>query len=96
MTADTFDLKWQVPPFVINRPNTGRVVTRPSNFDEMVACARCLSAGWPFLRVDLYETDGRTVFGELTLHPGAGTNRFIPVEYDRHWGDALQLPRPQW
>ena len=96
VTADTFDLKWQVPPFVINRPNTGRVVTRPSNFDEMVECARTLSAGWPFIRVDLYEVDGATIFGELTLYPGAGTNRFFPAEYDRYWGEVLQLPRPQW
>ncbi len=96
LTSDTFDLNWEVPPFVIYRPNAGRVVTRPSNFDEMVTCARRLSAGWPFVRVDLYEVDGRTVFGELTLYPGAGGNRFIPPEYHRHWGDVLQLPEPQW
>jgi hypothetical protein len=71
-------------------------VARPSTFDEMVECARRLSAGWPFVRVDLYEVDGRTVFSELTLYPGAGASRFIPEEYDRYWGDALQLPRPQW
>jgi hypothetical protein len=96
LTTDTFDLKWQATPFSVNRPDCGRVVSRPSNFDEMVECARRLSAGWPFARPDFYEVDGRTVFSELTLYPAAGGSRFIPPEYDRHWGDALQLPRPEW
>jgi hypothetical protein len=96
MTTDTYDLQWQIPPFYINRPNAGRIVSPPSNFDEMVSCARLLSAGWPFVRVDLYDVDGRTIFSELTLYPGGGTNRFIPPEYDRYWGEALPLPRPQW
>ncbi len=95
LTTDTFDLTWQSTPFSINRPDCRRVVARPGNFDEMVECARRLSAGWPFARVDFYEVDGRTVFSELTLHPAAGMSRFIPPEYDCHWGDALQLPRPQ-
>ncbi|HKW93170.1 MAG TPA: ATP-grasp fold amidoligase family protein [Methylomirabilota bacterium] len=96
VTADTFDMEWRIPPFVINRPNTGRVVDRPSSLDAMADHARRLSAGWPFMRVDLYDVDGHIVFGELTLYPGAGTNRFTPVEYDRYWGDAIQLPGRQW
>ena len=94
--TDTFDPKWQRTPFSINRPDCRAVVAPPSNLDEMVACARALSAGWPFARIDLYDVDGRTVFGEITLYPDAGTNRFLPPEYDRYWGEALQLPRPQW
>ncbi|HSL50865.1 MAG TPA: ATP-grasp fold amidoligase family protein [Candidatus Deferrimicrobiaceae bacterium] len=96
LTTDTFDLKWQTTPFSVNRPDCGRVVARPGNFDEMVECARRLSADWPFVRVDLYEVDGRTVFSELTLYPAAGMSHFIPEEYDRYWGDALQLPRSEW
>jgi hypothetical protein len=94
--SDTFDMQWQEPPFGMNRPPSGRVIPRPSNFDEMVACARSLARGWPYVRVDLYSIQGRTIFGELTWYPSAGTNRFIPDSYDRYWGDQLQLPRPQW
>jgi hypothetical protein len=96
LTTDTFELPWRRAPFSINRPDAGRVVAQPSNLDEMLECSRRLSAGWPFARIDLYEADKRTVFSELTLYPAAGTSQFIPPEYDRYWGDALPLPRPQW
>ncbi|MEX2222444.1 MAG: ATP-grasp fold amidoligase family protein [Candidatus Rokuibacteriota bacterium] len=94
--VDLFDLQWQTLPFVVNRPPSGRGIPQPSNFDEMVAAARSLARGWPFVRVDLYSVEGRTIFGEMTWSPGAGTNRFIPESYDRYWGNQLQLPRPQW
>jgi hypothetical protein len=93
VATDTFDLNWRRVPFCINRPDGKQVVARPSNFDDMVECSARLAAGWPFARVDLYEADGRTVFSEISLYPGAGGSRFIPEEYDRYWGDALPLPR---
>ncbi|MEX2220596.1 MAG: ATP-grasp fold amidoligase family protein [Candidatus Rokuibacteriota bacterium] len=90
--TDTFDLQWQKAPFAVNRADSGRFVPRPSNLDEMADCARRLSRGWPFVRVDLYSIEGRTVFGEMTWYPSAGTNRFFPESYDRYWGDQLELP----
>ena len=38
-----------------------------------------------FVRVDLYDV-GRPVFGELTLHPGAGHAKFEPPELDEQLG----------
>ncbi|HYR70939.1 MAG TPA: ATP-grasp fold amidoligase family protein [Candidatus Acidoferrum sp.] len=90
--TDTFDLQWQKPPFVVNRADSGHITERPSNFDEMADCARRLSRGWPFVRVDFFGVEGRTIFQELSWHPAAGTSRFIPESYDRYWGDQLTLP----
>ncbi len=90
--TDTFDLQWQKPPFAVNRADSGRITERPSNFDEMADCARRLSRGWPFVRVDFFGVEGRTIFQELSWHPAAGTSRFIPESYDRYWGDQLTLP----
>jgi hypothetical protein len=44
----------------------------PSNLDELMEVARRMSLGIPraFVRVDLYDIDGRVVFGELTPRPG--------------------------
>ena len=44
----------------------------PSNLDELMEVARVMSLGIPraFIRVDLYDIDGRVVFGELTPRPG--------------------------
>ncbi|HSE03967.1 MAG TPA: ATP-grasp fold amidoligase family protein [Methylomirabilota bacterium] len=80
----------------MTRCDSGRITEPPSDFDELVDCARRLSRGWPFVRVDLYSVEGRTVFGEMSWHPGAGTNHFVPRSYDRYWGDRIELPSPQW
>jgi hypothetical protein len=96
LTVDIFTIDWQKPPFVVNRPSSGKVVDPPPNFAEMVSVARRLAHGWPFVRVDLYGIAGRTVFSEMTLSPGAASNRFIPESYEYYWGQELPLPsRPR-
>jgi hypothetical protein len=96
LTVDIFTIDWQRPPFVVNRPSSGKVVDPPPNFAEMVSIARRLAHGWPFVRVDLYGIAGRTVFSEMTLSPDAGSNRFIPESYEYYWGHEIPLPsRPR-
>ena len=45
---------------------------KPARLTEMLRVAEKLSEPFPFVRVDLYEHDGKVVFGELTFTPGAG------------------------
>ncbi len=66
----------------------------PENFDEMISIAEKLSANFPFLRVDLYNVDGRILFGEMTFYPSSGFDRFEPNGVDREIGDMLTLPEP--
>jgi hypothetical protein len=44
----------------------------PGNLDTLTEAARVMSRAIPrpFIRVDLYDVDGRIVFGELTPRPG--------------------------
>ncbi len=91
-SRDLFDLDWRPLPFNIMYPSSGRKIPRPSNFDEMVAYARRLSNGLPFVRVDFYSIDGRSMFGEMTWYPEGGGARFEPGSYDYYWGEQLQLP----
>ena len=44
----------------------------PKNSSEMVEVARALSADFDFVRVDLYNIDGKIYFGELTCTPASG------------------------
>ncbi len=44
-------------------------IVLPSSFDEMLECAKKLSADFPYVRVDFYEENGHPVFGELTFTP---------------------------
>ena len=45
---------------------------KPGSWERMKVIARALSTGFRYVRVDLYDYDGRVVFGELTFWPLAG------------------------
>ena len=65
----------------------------PHHIDELIAAARKLSRGFPFVRVDLYSIRQGVIFGEMTWCPGGGLSRFSPDSYDLELGQALKLPR---
>ena len=60
----------------------------------MLAAARTLSAGYPFMRVDFYVVSGRLLFGEITLYPGGGFEPFLPLAFDEEVGSWIRLPEP--
>lgn len=45
---------------------------KPQNFDEMLECATKLSEKFPFVRVDLFNINGKIYFNELTFYSGGG------------------------
>lgn len=46
---------------------------RPDSLPEMLDIARRLGEGVSFVRIDLYDTQGGVVLGEMTVYPQAGT-----------------------
>ena len=60
---------------------------RPAMLDQMLDVAARLSAGFDFVRVDLYACGGRPRFGELTFTPRAGSLAFDPPDWDARLGD---------
>ncbi len=65
---------------------------KPKHYDTMLAFAKKLSAEIPFLRVDMYEVDGKLYFSELTFFPTSGYTHIHPEHWDRKLGDWLTLP----
>ena len=59
---------------------------KPKNFDKMIEVAKKLSEDFKYVRVDLYNVDGKIYFGELTFTHGAGLERFYPNKMDKNWG----------
>lgn len=47
-------------------------VKRPLHLDEMLQYARRLAKGFPEVRVDFYEVDGKVYFGEMTFTGSCG------------------------
>ncbi|MBQ3697430.1 MAG: hypothetical protein II883_05875 [Spirochaetales bacterium] len=74
-------------------PDFNAEVTIPDNIGEMFDIARTLSKGHPFIRVDLYNVEGKIYFSELTFFSYGGFLEFYP---DRSWdekiGACLDLP----
>ena len=58
----------------------------------MFVLAERLGRDFDFIRVDLYNIDGRIVFGELTNYPHAGLVPFKPHDIDLEFGSHWQVP----
>lgn len=91
--TDFYDRQWNLMPFVRqNHINNPEGIEKPKNLGEMLDIAEKLSKNIPFVRVDLYEINGKVYFGELTFYPSAGFEGFKPEKYDKILGDMLKLP----
>ena len=80
-------------PVEIGRPNNPKIqMPHIKNFSKMVEISKKLSEDFLFVRVDLYNVDGRIIFGELTWMPQGGNMPINPKEYDYKFGTYLNLP----
>ncbi|MBD5188528.1 MAG: hypothetical protein HDS96_05380 [Bacteroidales bacterium] len=71
----TYDTDWNPRPETMVKTShfhQGKVLPKPKNLDEMLKVAEKLSAGFPILRVDMYNIDGKIYFGELTFTSQGG------------------------
>ena len=59
----------------------------------MLKLSKELSAGFPYVRVDFYDIDGKLIFGEMTFYPADGKKMFLPIEYNKILGDEIKLPK---
>lgn len=94
VTMDIFDLDWNpldaVQAYKRHVPGTG-VVPRPENLERMLQIARTLSRDFDFVRVDLYNVDGRIYFGELTFTPANGVFPSYKPDFLAREGQKLSI-----
>lgn len=93
--ANYYAPDWTLLPFgeIAFPPVPDKGLEKPDNFDNMLKIAEELSAGFPFLRVDLFNVAGQIFFGELTFFPASGMTAFTPAGWDETIGGYLTLPR---
>ena len=72
-------------------PQADRDIPKPENFDKMLDIASKLSKDFPFVRVDLYNVNGKIYFGELTFYPWSGYVQFNPDETDFLLGEDFKM-----
>ena len=89
MKRMVYDMEWNEHPEYLGRkakPFHG--ATKPVSFKRMKDIATRLSSPFKFVRVDLYEVDGRPFFGELTFTPGLQESSLSFLEM---MGNKIQL-----
>ena len=63
----------------------------PSNLKEMVKIAKILSKDFEFVRVDLFNVNGKIYFSELTFSPCSGFMPINPEYIDFQYGKLIDL-----
>lgn len=77
-----FDRDWNEQSFEFNHRRGSAPTPRPDTLPDMIRVAEALGHGFEFVRVDLYDVEGKLYFGELTFFPVAGNGWFDPPESD--------------
>jgi len=70
-------------------------IPKPKNLDKMLKFAQKLSKEFLHVRVDLYNINGKIIFGELTFTKSAGFGQIIPHSFDIEMGSWIKLPQKQ-
>lgn len=88
-----FDREWNLLRYNIRGKNAPEHFTlpKPNCVEQMFLIAGRLSKGIPFVRVDLYECDGRIYFGEMTFFPQSGLDPNLLPETDLYFGNLIKL-----
>ena len=89
-----YDLEWNKMDLIteVNNFYKGEI-EKPENFEEMLLLSEKLADDFPFVRVDLYSVNGKTIFGEMTFYPTDARKRFIPEEMNITIGNYFVLPK---
>lgn len=81
-----FDRNWNELDFEYSHPQKKPAPRRPIFLEEMIIHAEKIGANFDFIRVDLYFYNDQVTFGELTVYPGAGFERFPDLKWDCLFG----------
>ena len=83
------DMNWE--PLKGLTDETADVVKKPEHLEQMIEIARKLSADFKFVRVDLYDINGKVYFGELTFSPTNGVFSHYTQEFLDEMGAKLVI-----
>ena len=91
----TYDANWNRLPFVYvdhykDNMNTSEVLC-PKSYETMIDFGRQIAQYFKFVRVDMYDIDGKMYFGEVTPFHSAGYAKFYPKEFEAIYAKKLKL-----
>lgn len=78
---------WEKFNFTTGNIIDKRVYEKPKNFEKMLEIVKELSQDFEYVRVDLYNVDGKIYVGELTFCESSGFGKFTQEEWDYKFGN---------
>lgn len=89
---NVYNLNWESMPQCLKpKFRNLKEIEKPRGLDEMVRIASDLSRPFPFVRIDLYESNNKIYFGEFTFTPSAGMDNEFSQAYIDELGELIQL-----
>lgn len=79
---DDYDMDWNLTDNILpwwHRKR--RLLPKPKCWEQMAQMARDLSKVFPYVRFDVYEIEGKILFGEMTFTPQGCVQEFYTKEY---------------
>ena len=77
---------WKNMNFSIGYQVDNNIYPKPKNFEKMLEIVKKLSQEFEYVRVDLYNVDGKIYVGELTFCESSGFGKFTQEEWDYKFG----------
>lgn len=91
----TYDLNWNYRrecSIFTDHYREGKIdIPKPQSLTQMLDAAKRLSEGFPEVRVDFYEVNGKLYFGELTFTSNRGCQDFFTKEFLLEMGSLVDL-----
>ena len=96
ISGSYFDEKWNI--LSVKKPNRpqGPKIQKPKNYELMLELAEKFAETFDYIRVDLYNLNGKIYFGELTHYPASGTGKFEPISFDFELGQHWKIEPEYW
>lgn len=91
LRLDYFDLNWNYLDYAKEEYRSNKKLEKPKELSQMVEIASILSKGFPFVRVDLYDINGKIYFGELTFTPAGGIVKYNTDEALEYFGNSIDI-----
>ena len=92
-SIDYFDTEWNLLELKQNFPNSTVHMGKPICLNEILNFAAKCSVGFPFLRTDWYEINGKVYFSEFTFFSDSGLGTFHPESWNEILGEWITLPK---
>lgn len=93
LKSNAYDENWNKLNFTMGTELYTYDVKPPKNFNEMINIAKKLSEDFDYVRVDLYNIDGKIYFGELTFCDAGGFEKFTDKQWDYRLGNYWNIDK---